>query len=111
MNIWVQQIIQVIISGIVTASVYAILGIGLSIIYGIARIFNFAYGSFFTWGRILHGLCSQCAHADHRWDGHIPGNLSGRFYYLFFELAPNPFRKLPFSYFWSNRRGGNKIHA
>jgi len=50
MNIWVQQIIQVIISGLITASVYAIMGIGLSIIYGISRVFNFAYGSFFTWG-------------------------------------------------------------
>ena len=50
MNIWVQQIIQVIISGIVTASAYAIMGIGLSVIYGISRVFNFAYGSFFTWG-------------------------------------------------------------
>ena len=53
MNIWVQQIIQVLISGIVTASVYAIMGIGLSIIYGISRVFNFAYGSFFTWGAYL----------------------------------------------------------
>mgnify|MGYP000031209161 CR=1 FL=1 len=50
MNIWVEQIIQVIISGIVTASAYAIMGIGLSVIYGISRVFNFAYGSFFTWG-------------------------------------------------------------
>ncbi len=50
MNIWLQQIIQVFISGIITASVYAIMGIGLSIIYGISRVFNFAYGSFFTWG-------------------------------------------------------------
>jgi branched-chain amino acid transport system permease protein len=53
MNIWVEQIIQVLISGIVTASVYAIMGIGLSIIYGISRVFNFAYGSFFTWGAYL----------------------------------------------------------
>jgi branched-chain amino acid transport system permease protein len=53
MNIWVQQIIQVLISGLVTASVYAIMGIGLSIIYGISRVFNFAYGSFFTWGAYL----------------------------------------------------------
>ena len=50
MNIWVQQIIQVIMSGIITASAYAIMGIGLSVIYGISRVFNFAYGSFFTWG-------------------------------------------------------------
>jgi branched-chain amino acid transport system permease protein len=50
MNIWLQQIIQVFISGLITASVYAIMGIGLSIIYGISRVFNFAYGSFFTWG-------------------------------------------------------------
>lgn len=53
MNIWVQQIIQVLISGIITASIYAIMGIGLSIIYGISRVFNFAYGSFFTWGAYL----------------------------------------------------------
>ncbi|NIO05898.1 MAG: hypothetical protein GTN74_15240 [Proteobacteria bacterium] len=50
MDIWTQQIIQLIISGVITASVYAIMGIGLSLIYGISRVFNFAYGSFFTWG-------------------------------------------------------------
>jgi branched-chain amino acid transport system permease protein len=50
MDIWTQQIIQLIISGVITASVYAVMGIGLSLIYGISRVFNFAYGSFFTWG-------------------------------------------------------------
>jgi branched-chain amino acid transport system permease protein len=50
MNIWIQQVIQLIISAIITASVYAVMGIGLSLIYGISRVFNFAYGSFFTWG-------------------------------------------------------------
>jgi len=56
MDIWIQQIVQVIISGIITASVYAIMGVGLSLIYGISRVFNFAYGSFFTWGAYLAWL-------------------------------------------------------
>ena len=53
MDILLQQIIQVIISGLIAASVYALIGIGFSLIYGISRVFNFAYGSFFTWGGYL----------------------------------------------------------
>lgn len=31
-------------------AVYAVMGTGLALIYGVARMFNFAYGSFFVWG-------------------------------------------------------------
>jgi len=44
---------EVLVSGIASGAVYAILALGLSLVYGISRIFNFAYGSFFTWGAYL----------------------------------------------------------
>jgi len=44
---------EVLVSGIANGAVYAILAIGLSLVYGVSRIFNFAYGSFFTWGAYL----------------------------------------------------------
>jgi len=44
---------EVLVSGITNGAVYAILALGLSLVYGISRIFNFAYGSFFTWGAYL----------------------------------------------------------
>lgn len=44
---------DVLFSGIASGAVYAVLALGLSLVYGISRVFNFAYGSFFTWGAYL----------------------------------------------------------
>ena len=30
------------------ASVYALLAMGLALVYGVSKVFNFAYGSFFS---------------------------------------------------------------
>ena len=44
------EVAEVLISGIALGSVYAIMSVGMTLVYGITRVFNFAYGSFFTWG-------------------------------------------------------------
>jgi branched-chain amino acid transport system permease protein len=44
------EIIDVIISGLINGSVYALMAVGLTLIYGVSKAFNFAYGSFFTLG-------------------------------------------------------------
>lgn len=47
------QLIEVLISGIILGSVYSVVSIGLSLVYGTSKVFNFAYGSFFTLGAYI----------------------------------------------------------
>ena len=42
------EFITVLISGFLNASVYALLAMGLALVYGVSKVFNFAYGSFFS---------------------------------------------------------------
>jgi branched-chain amino acid transport system permease protein len=44
------EIIDVIISGLLNGSVYALMAIGLALVYGVTKAFNFAYGSFYNMG-------------------------------------------------------------
>jgi len=52
------EVIEVLVSGITNGSVYAVMSIGLALIYGTSRIFNFAYGSFYTLGGYIAWLLS-----------------------------------------------------
>lgn len=45
-----EEILDVIISGLLNGSVYALMAIGLALVYGVTKAFNFAYGSFYTMG-------------------------------------------------------------
>jgi branched-chain amino acid transport system permease protein len=47
------QIIEVLISGIMLGAIYALLAFGLSLVYGVTRILNFAYGAIYTVGGYL----------------------------------------------------------
>ena len=47
------EFIDVLISGITNGSVYALMALGMSLIYGVTKIFNFAYGSFYSMGGYL----------------------------------------------------------
>jgi branched-chain amino acid transport system permease protein len=42
--------INAIISGIILGAIYAVMSMGLTLIYGVGRIFNFAHGAFIFWG-------------------------------------------------------------
>ncbi|MCH7820780.1 MAG: branched-chain amino acid ABC transporter permease [Proteobacteria bacterium] len=44
------EVIDVIISGLLTASVYALMAVGLTLVYGVTKVFNFAYGSLYNLG-------------------------------------------------------------
>jgi len=46
-------LVEVLTSGVANGAVYAILALGLALVYGISKVFNFAYGSLFTWGAYL----------------------------------------------------------
>jgi len=47
------EFIDVFISGLTNGSVYALMAVGLALVYGVSRAFNFAYGSFFSMGGYL----------------------------------------------------------
>jgi branched-chain amino acid transport system permease protein len=44
------EITDVIISGLSTGSVYALMAVGMTLVYGVTKAFNFAYGDFFNMG-------------------------------------------------------------
>jgi branched-chain amino acid transport system permease protein len=44
------EIVDVIISGLTNGSVYALMAVGLTLVYGVTKAFNFAYGEFFNLG-------------------------------------------------------------
>jgi branched-chain amino acid transport system permease protein len=50
------ELIDVIISGLTNGSVYALMAVGLTLVYGVSKAFNFAYGSFFSMGGYLAWL-------------------------------------------------------
>jgi len=49
----IRELIDVLISGITNGSVYAIMAVGMALVYGVTRVFNFAYGSFYSMGGYL----------------------------------------------------------
>ena len=49
----IYELIDVIISGLTNGSVYALMAVGLTLVYGVTKAFNFAYGSFFNLGGYL----------------------------------------------------------
>lgn len=59
------MLLEVIISGISAGALYAVIGIGLSLVYGVSGVFNFAYGSFFIWGGYLTWLVLRVAQLNY----------------------------------------------
>jgi neutral amino acid transport system permease protein len=59
------ELLQLVANGLVTGSVIAIGAVGVSLVYGILRIVNFAHGDFLVFGAYV-ALAVNVA-----WDGHI----------------------------------------
>nr|WP_321469025.1 branched-chain amino acid ABC transporter permease [uncultured Desulfobulbus sp.] len=47
------ELVDVFISGLINGSVYSLMAIGLTLVYGVTKAFNFAYGSFYVLGGYL----------------------------------------------------------
>lgn len=45
--------INLLLAGITLGTVYLLMAMGLTLVYGVTRVFNYAQGSFFTWGGYL----------------------------------------------------------
>ena len=50
------QLAEVLISGVASSSTYAMMAMGMALVYGISKVFNFAYGSFYSLGGYLGWL-------------------------------------------------------
>ena len=49
----IRELIDVLISGVTSGSVYAMMAVGMALVYGVTKVFNFAYGSFYSMGGYL----------------------------------------------------------
>ncbi len=56
--------LQVFITGILTGGVYALVGIGLSLVFGVMRVVNFAHGEYVALGMYMSLLLFQRLHVD-----------------------------------------------
>lgn len=56
--------LQVFVTGILTGGVYALVGIGLSLVFGVMRVVNFAHGEFVALGMYMSLLLFQNFHVD-----------------------------------------------
>src|SRR4051794_32202766 len=45
--------LQLLVNGLVTGSVYAIAAVGVSLVYGLLRLVNFAYGDMMAFGALI----------------------------------------------------------
>ena len=70
------EIIDVFISGLINGSVYALMAVGLTLVYGVTKAFNFAYGSFYNLGGYF------------AWVLLIPLGVIGGYFSVFFMAIP-----------------------
>ncbi|OEU54740.1 MAG: hypothetical protein BA862_00110 [Desulfobulbaceae bacterium S3730MH12] len=70
------EIIDVFISGLINGSVYALMAVGLTLVYGVTKAFNFAYGSFYNLGGYF------------AWILLIPLGVIGGYFSVFFIAIP-----------------------
>ncbi|GAH40843.1 unnamed protein product, partial [marine sediment metagenome] len=49
----------------VLGGIYTLMALGLTLVYGVTRVFNFAQGSFFLWGGNFAWLLMRYAHLDY----------------------------------------------
>ena len=69
------QFLQHVLNGVVLGGTYALLGIGLTLIFGIMRVVNFTHGELYAFGAyltylfvaLLHGQLLRLDRARGRW--------------------------------------------
>lgn len=88
--------INLLLAGITLGTVYLLMAMGLTLVYGVTKVFNYAQGSFFTWGGYLAWFLSVGLLG---WNYYlvIPITLVAMFFFgMAFEKAiVLPLRRLP----------------
>lgn len=54
-----QLLASLVITGVALGAVYALMSLGLTFVYGVTKVFNFAQGSFFIWGSYFSYLITE----------------------------------------------------
>jgi ABC-type branched-subunit amino acid transport system permease subunit len=77
-----QQLFQQLLVGLINGSFYALLSLGLSVIFGMLNIVNFAHGALYMVGASIIGSRSSCrlsssAHSAHSSNGRCSGGWPG----------------------------------
>ena len=54
--------LQIIVNGLITGSFYALIAVGLALVFGIMRVFNFAHGELYMLGAYTVWLLYSVAH-------------------------------------------------
>jgi branched-chain amino acid transport system permease protein len=49
----VRELVDIFITGFTIGTVYFLVAVGFTLCYGVGRVLNYSYGSFFTWGAYL----------------------------------------------------------
>jgi branched-chain amino acid transport system permease protein len=57
----ISTILDIAISGLLMGGIYAIIAVGLSLQYGVARVFNVAHGEFIMMGAFATFLLHTCS--------------------------------------------------
>jgi branched-chain amino acid transport system permease protein len=53
-----ETFINLLLSGVTLGAVYLLMAMGLTLVYGVTKVFNYAQGSFFTWGGYIAWVLS-----------------------------------------------------
>ncbi|MCF8070013.1 MAG: branched-chain amino acid ABC transporter permease [Desulfobacterales bacterium] len=61
------DLIEILISGITIGLVYFLIAVGFSLIYGVSRVLHLSYGSFFTWGAYLAWIFAVKLNFNYFW--------------------------------------------
>jgi branched-chain amino acid transport system permease protein len=91
-----ETFINLLLAGITLGTVYLLMAMGLTLVYGVTKVFNYAQGSFFTWGGYIAWYLSVGILG---WNYYlvIPITLVAMFFFgMAFEKAiVLPLRRLP----------------
>src|ERR1700761_7761323 len=68
-------VLQQIINGLTMGAIYAIVGLGYTMVYGIIRLINFAHGAVFMVGAYVGLTMLEMLGGAHPWTGIVPALL------------------------------------
>jgi branched-chain amino acid transport system permease protein len=91
----VAAIVNIVISGLLTGLVYGLMALGLSVIYGVVRIVNFAHGEMMTMAMYATVILFAAWHVDPLWSLLPVVLVAFAFGYVLQRLLVNPFIDRP----------------